>query len=55
MEDHLNNKSRLDKEWEDLCTYEADLNETNVAKQAENMSKNRYSNVLPCKLRKFYK
>jgi hypothetical protein len=61
MEDHLNNKNRLEKEWEELCNYEADLDETFVGLEKTNMSKNRYSDILPCKfvnksdLIKFYK
>ncbi len=49
MEEHLNDKNRLSKEWEDLCNYEAEPNETIVASKEENMNKNRYSNILPCK------
>jgi hypothetical protein len=49
MEEHLNDKSRLDIEWVDLCGYEADRNDVFSAKAEENMTKNRYSNILPCK------
>lgn len=47
MEDHLNNKNRLDKEWEELCNYEADRDEAFVGVDKANMSKNRYSDILP--------
>lgn len=49
MEEHLNDKSRLDLEWVDLCGYEADNNATSIAKEKVNMVKNRYNNILPCK------
>ncbi len=54
MEEHLNEKSRLDIEWVDLCGYEADLNDTFSAKAEENIAKNRYSNILPCNYIKIY-
>jgi len=47
MEDHLNDKNLLSKDWEDLCNYEADQNDTLVGKSELNMKKNRYSNILP--------
>lgn len=47
MEDHLNNKDRLNKEWEALKTYEAEPNSTETGKLEKNMRKNRYSDVLP--------
>ena len=49
MEEHLNDKNRLSKEWDDLCKYQAEPNNTHVASREENMSKNRYINILPCK------
>ncbi|PRD33203.1 UNVERIFIED_CONTAM: Receptor-type tyrosine-protein phosphatase N2 [Trichonephila clavipes] len=47
MEDHLKNKDRLDREWEALCAYEAELCATSAATQPQNIKKNRYTDVLP--------
>ncbi|XP_055937784.1 receptor-type tyrosine-protein phosphatase N2-like [Argiope bruennichi] len=47
MEDHLKNKDRLDREWEALCAYEAELCATTAATQPQNIKKNRYTDVLP--------
>nr|XP_022306852.1 receptor-type tyrosine-protein phosphatase N2-like [Crassostrea virginica] len=47
MEDHLKNKDRLDREWEGLCTYEADPSNTNIANDPANIRKNRYSDTVP--------
>lgn len=47
MEDHLKNKDRLDREWEALCSYEADPASTNIATDPSNSRKNRYSDILP--------
>ena len=52
MEDHLKNKDRLDREWEGLCTYEADPSNTNIANDPANIRKNRYSDTVPCKYAK---
>lgn len=49
MEDHLKNKDRLDREWESLCAYEAELCSTTASTKPENIKKNRYTDVLPCK------
>ena len=49
MEEHLNDKNRLTKEWSELREYVAEPNATLVALQPDNMKKNRYANVLPCK------
>ncbi|XP_072619381.1 receptor-type tyrosine-protein phosphatase N2 isoform X9 [Vulpes vulpes] len=46
MEDHLNNKNRLEKEWEALCAYQAEPNSSLVAQREENVSKNRCPAVL---------
>lgn len=46
MEDHLKNKNRLEKEWEALCAYQADLTATNIALKEENMAKNRSLTVV---------
>ena len=50
MEDHLKNKDRLDREWDNLCSYEADPANTTIANDNSNVRKNRYSDILPCKL-----
>lgn len=47
MEDHLNNKNRLDSEWAALCAYEAEPCSVSVARKPENAKKNRYINALP--------
>ncbi|XP_062577396.1 receptor-type tyrosine-protein phosphatase N2-like [Saccostrea cucullata] len=47
MEDHLKNKDRLDREWEGLCSYEADPSSTDVANDPANIRKNRYSDTVP--------
>merc|ERR1712038_1740489 len=47
MEDHLQNKDRLDKEWEGLVGYEVDLCTSDMANDSANMRKNRYSDILP--------
>ncbi|XP_069814997.1 receptor-type tyrosine-protein phosphatase N2 isoform X2 [Dendropsophus ebraccatus] len=46
MEDHLKNKNRLEKEWEALCAYQADLTETTIALKEENVAKNRSLTVV---------
>lgn len=48
MEDHLQNKNRLNREWEALSAYEAEPNDTSEALEPVNLSKNRYSDILPC-------
>ncbi|VVC34623.1 Hypothetical protein CINCED_3A005961 [Cinara cedri] len=47
MEDHLNNKNRLDSEWAALCAYEAEPCAVIVARKPDNAKKNRYINALP--------
>ncbi|XP_058659491.1 receptor-type tyrosine-protein phosphatase N2 isoform X2 [Ammospiza caudacuta] len=47
MEDHLKNKNRLEKEWDALCAYQAEPNESSVAQQEENVPKNRSRAVVP--------
>ncbi|XP_063271835.1 receptor-type tyrosine-protein phosphatase N2 [Prinia subflava] len=47
MEDHLKNKNRLEKEWEALCAYQAEPNESTVGQQEENVQKNRSRAVVP--------
>ncbi|XP_008821501.1 uncharacterized protein LOC103725904, partial [Nannospalax galili] len=46
MEDHLKNKNRLEKEWEALCTYQAEPSSSLIAQREENASKNRSLAVL---------
>lgn len=48
MEDHLRNKDRLQKEWEALCSYQADPSSVSVAQVLCNMDKNRHAESLPC-------
>jgi receptor-type tyrosine-protein phosphatase N len=48
MEDHLQNKNRLNREWEALSAYEAEPNDTSEALEPVNLNKNRYSDILPC-------
>lgn len=47
MEDHLRNKDRLQKEWEALCSYQADPSSVAVAQTPSNMDKNRHAESLP--------
>ena len=49
MEDHLAHKDRMNKEWESLTTYEADPRCVEAGSKLENLIKNRYPDVLPCK------
>nr|XP_020463328.1 receptor-type tyrosine-protein phosphatase-like N [Monopterus albus] len=47
MEDHLRNKDRLQKEWEALCSYQAEPSSVAVADAPSNMDKNRHADSLP--------
>jgi len=47
MEDHLQNKDRLEQEWIALCAYEAEPCATTLALQSENAPKNRYPDCVP--------
>lgn len=47
MEDHLKNKDRLEKEWKNLCGYEADTPVTKIASSPHNKKKNRYPDIVP--------
>ncbi|NXI13346.1 PTPR2 phosphatase, partial [Irena cyanogastra] len=47
MEDHLKNKNRLEKEWEALCAYQAEPNDSSAAQQEGNVQKNRSRAVVP--------
>ncbi|XP_055062984.2 receptor-type tyrosine-protein phosphatase N2 [Misgurnus anguillicaudatus] len=46
MEDHLQNKDRLDKEWEALCSYQAEPAACVVGQQEHNVQRNRPHGVL---------
>jgi hypothetical protein len=50
MEEHLNDKSGIEKDWEALTSYLPDVCCHEIANLPINAAKNRYSNVLPCKL-----
>ncbi|XP_031437779.1 protein tyrosine phosphatase receptor type Na [Clupea harengus] len=47
MEDHLKNKDRLQKEWEALCSYQAEPSSTSVALSEQNTERNRYQDFVP--------
>ncbi|XP_065818230.1 protein tyrosine phosphatase receptor type Na [Labrus bergylta] len=47
MEDHLRNKDRLQKEWEALCSYQADPCSLAAAQSPTNMDKNRHPESIP--------
>ncbi|KAB1276498.1 Receptor-type tyrosine-protein phosphatase N2 [Camelus dromedarius] len=46
MEDHLEDKNRLQREWEALCAYQAEPSCSLVAQREENVPKNRCPAVL---------
>lgn len=48
MEDHLRNKDRLMKEWEALCSYQAEPSAVSVAQSNGNSKKNRCPDSAPC-------
>ncbi|XP_018342350.1 PREDICTED: receptor-type tyrosine-protein phosphatase N2 isoform X1 [Trachymyrmex septentrionalis] len=47
MEDHLENKDRLDQEWAALCAYEAEPSSTEIAESEANVKQNRPNAALP--------
>lgn len=47
MEDHLRNKDRLQKEWEALCSYQAEPSSVAVGQEEINKDKNRHAESLP--------
>ncbi|XP_063067956.1 receptor-type tyrosine-protein phosphatase-like N [Engraulis encrasicolus] len=47
MEDHLKNKDRLLKEWEALCSYQAEPSTTSTAQSDTNLKKNRCPDAVP--------
>ena len=53
MEDHLKNKDRLQKEWEALCSYQAEPSSVSIAQNESNLEKNRYPDFVPCKTASF--
>ncbi|XP_066537009.1 receptor-type tyrosine-protein phosphatase N2 [Hoplias malabaricus] len=46
MEDHLQNRDRLEKEWEALCGYQAEPAACSVSQEKQNAKKNRPNGVL---------
>ncbi|KAG7488468.1 hypothetical protein MATL_G00034560 [Megalops atlanticus] len=46
MEDHLKNKNRLEKEWEALCSYQAEPNACTIGQKDQNTKKNRSDTVV---------
>ncbi|XP_048122366.1 receptor-type tyrosine-protein phosphatase N2 [Alosa alosa] len=46
MEDHLKNKNRLEKEWEALCSYQAEPGASVVGQETQNAQRNRPNGVL---------
>nr|XP_020468087.1 receptor-type tyrosine-protein phosphatase N2-like isoform X2 [Monopterus albus] len=46
MEDHLKNKNRLEKEWEALCSYQAEPNACTIGLKDGNAKKNRSTAVV---------
>lgn len=55
MEDHLRNKDRLMKEWEALCSYQAEPSTISVAQSDTNARKNRFPDSVPCESLHSYK
>ncbi|KAM8806946.1 receptor-type tyrosine-protein phosphatase-like N [Eudromia elegans] len=47
MEDHLRNRDRLAKEWQALCTYQAEPNACAVAHSEAHLKKNRNPDYVP--------
>ncbi|KAI4880659.1 hypothetical protein NFI96_013442, partial [Prochilodus magdalenae] len=47
MEDHVKNKDRLMKEWEALCSYQAEPSTVSVAQNESNLKKNRCPDAVP--------
>ena len=48
MEDHLKNKNRLEREWEALCSYQAEPGAWSVGHGEQNSRKNRSDAVVVC-------
>ena len=49
MEDHLKNKNRLEREWEALCSYQAEPSASGVGRGEQNSKRNRSDAVVVCK------
>uniref|UniRef100_A0A3B3R9N9 Protein tyrosine phosphatase receptor type N n=1 Tax=Paramormyrops kingsleyae TaxID=1676925 RepID=A0A3B3R9N9_9TELE len=47
MEDHLKNKDRLLREWEALCSYQAEPSTVSIAQNESNLKKNRNPEFVP--------
>ncbi|KAG7463992.1 hypothetical protein MATL_G00182530 [Megalops atlanticus] len=47
MEDHLKNKDRLLREWEALCSYQAEPSSVSIAQSESNVKKNRDPDFVP--------
>jgi len=47
LEEHLNDENKLSREWEALCNYKADDDDTTAGSDSRNAIKNRYIDVLP--------
>lgn len=47
MEQYHTNCEKIEREWEALCLYDAELNKSEVGKRSENVAKNRFSSVMP--------
>lgn len=48
MEDHLKNKNRLEREWEALCSYQAEPSASCVGRGEQNSKRNRSDTVVAC-------
>lgn len=44
----MKNKDRLLKEWEALCSYQAEPSTVSVAQNESNIKKNRCPDAVPC-------
>lgn len=44
----MKNKNKLDKDWDQLCSYEAEQGSIASGMEPGNKRKNRFEDVLPC-------
>ena len=51
MEEYVSNTTKLEKEWEALREYEAEVKNITAARAPANAHKNRFVDILPCELR----
>eukprot|EP00116_Pleurobrachia_bachei_P001828 sb/3462090/ len=51
MERYITDTDKIGMEWQRLCLYEAEMKQAEVGGRSENAAKNRFSTVVPCKLR----